>query len=213
MVDLIVRFLSTHKRVSLKGIGSFSVEHLPARLDFPNRLLHAPETILHYTSEAEEEDGTFDQWLVQELRQSIDEIKTLRQNFTEEFKRILNSKNEVEFAGIGRFEKDGNQLIHFTSAFETIVGMPVVAEKIIRKNTSHSIRVGEEEKTNVEMEELLLRKHRKPLNLWWLIAIALFVSALVAILLFATNHSQQWRNQGNEQKLTPKQTPPLYKMQ
>ena len=212
MVDLIVRFLSTHKRVSLKGIGSFSVEHLPARLDFPNRLLHAPETILHFTAEAED-DTVFEQWLVQELRQSTDEIKTLRQNFTEEFKRILNSKNEVEFAGLGRFEKDGNQLIHFTSAFETIVGMPVVAEKIIRKNTSHSIRVGEEEKTNVEMEELLLRKHRKPLNLWWLIAIALFVSALVAILLFATNHSQQWSKQGNGQKMTPKGTPPLYKMQ
>ncbi|MEJ8819547.1 hypothetical protein [Lacibacter sp. H407] len=212
MVDLIVRFLSTHKRVSLKGIGSFSVEHLPARLDFPNRLLHAPETILHYAAEAEE-DAAFDQWLVQELRQSTDEIKTLRQNFTEEFKRILNSKNEVEFTGLGRFEKDGNQLIHFTSAFETIVGMPVVAEKIIRKNTSHSIRVGEEEKTNVEMEELLLRKYRKPLNLWWLIAIALFVSALVAILLFATNHSQQWGKQGNEQKMTPNEAPALYKMQ
>ena len=212
MVDLIVRFLSTHKRVSLKGIGSFSVEHLPARLDFPNRLLHAPETILHFTAEAEE-DAAFDQWLVQELRQSSDEIKTLRQNFTEEFKRILNSRNEVEFAGIGRFEKDENQLIHFTSAFETIVGMPVVAEKIIRKNTSHSIRVGEEEKTNVEMEELLLRKQRKPLNLWWLIAIALFVSALVAILLFANNHSQQWSKQGNEQKMTPNEAPPLYKMQ
>ena len=165
MVDLIVRFLSTHKRVSLKGIGSFSVEHLPARLDFPNRLLHAPETILHYAAEAEE-DAAFDQWLVQELRLPSDEIKTLRQNFTEEFKRILTGKNEVEFAGLGRFEKDGNQLIHFTSAFETIVGMPVVAEKIIRKNTSHSIRVGEEEKTNVEMEELLLRKYRKPLNLF-----------------------------------------------
>ena len=212
MVDLIVRFLSTHKRVSLKGIGSFSVEHLPARLDFPNRLLHAPETILHYTAEADE-DAAFDQWLVQELRQSTDEIKTLRQNFTEEFKRILSNKNEVELAGIGRFTKEENQLIHFTSAFETIVGMPVVAEKIIRKNTQHSIRVGEEEKTNVEMEELLLRKHRKPLNLWWLIAIALFVSALVAILLFATNHSQQWSKQGNEQKMTPNEAPPLYKMQ
>ena len=212
MVDLIVRFLSTHKRVSLKGIGSFSVEHLPARLDFPNRLLHAPETILHYTSDSEE-DTIFDEWLMRELRLPSDEIKIQRQNFTDEFKRILNSKNEVEFAGLGRFEKDGNQLIHFTSAFETIVGMPVVAEKIIRKNTSHSIRVGEEEKTNVEMEELLLRKYRKPLNLWWLIAIALFVSALVAILLFATNHSQQWSKQGNEQKMTPKETPPLYKMQ
>lgn len=212
MVDLIVRFLSTHKRVSLKGIGSFSVEQLPARLDFPNRLLHAPETILHYTSDSEE-DTTFDEWLMRELRQPSDEIKIQRQNFTDEFKRILNNRNEVELAGIGRFTKEENQLIHFTSAFETIVGMPVVAEKIIRKNTQHSIRVGEEEKTNVEMEELLLRKNRKPLNLWWLIAIALFVSAIVAILLFATNHSQQWSKQGNEQKMTPKGTAPLYKMQ
>ncbi len=212
MVDLIVRFLSTHNKVSLKGIGSFSVEQLPARLDFPNRLLHAPETILHYSAEAAEDPG-FDLWLMQELRQPADEIKKKLQIFTEEFKRILDSKHEVELAGIGRFTKEENQLIHFTSAFETIVGTPVVAEKIIRKNTQHSIRVGEEEKSNVEMEELLLRKHRKPLNLWWLIAIALFVSALVTILFFATNQSQQWNTQGSGQKMKPKETPPLYKMQ
>ena len=125
----------------------------------------------------------------------------------------MNSKNEVEFAGLGRFEKDENQLIHFTAAFETIVGMPVVAEKIIRKKTEHSIRVGEVQKTNLEMEKLLLHKYRKPLNLWWLLAITLFISAFVAILLFATNHSQQWGRQGNKIKMTPNIAPPLYKMQ
>ncbi len=212
MVDLIVRFLSTHKRVSLKGIGSFSVEQLPARLDFPNRLLHAPEAILHYTSDAEE-DTTFDEWLIQELRLPSDEIKIQRQNFTDEFKRILNYKNEVELQGIGRFVKEENQLVHFTSTFETIIGTPVIAEKIIRKNTKHSIRVGEKEKTNIEMEELLLQRHRKPLNIWGLVAIALFVSAFVAILYFATNYSKQWNKQGNEQEMTPKEPPLLYKMQ
>ncbi len=212
MVDLIVRFLSTHKKVSLKGIGSFSVELLPARLDFPNRLLHAPETILHYSSEAED-DQVFAEWLIKEQQQPADNIKTQLQNFTDEFKRILNSKQEVELAGIGRFVKEENQLIHFTSAFETIVGTPVVAEKIIRKNTQHSIRVGEEEKSNVEMEELLLRKHRKPLNFWWLTVIALVILSIVAILYFATNYTQQWSRQGNEQKIDPTETKSQYKMQ
>lgn len=212
MVDLIVRFLSTHNKVSLKGIGSFSVEQLPARLDFPNRLLHAPETILHYSAEAAEDPG-FDLWLMQELRQPADEIKKKLQIFTEEFKRILDNKHEVELAGIGRFTKEENQLIHFTSVFETIVGTPVVAEKIIRKNTQHSIRVGEEEKTNLEMEEFLYQKHRKPFSFAWIITTLLFILAIVAILYFATTYTHLWDKQGNAQKIKSKETTPLYRMQ
>ena len=49
MVELIARYLSFQKQVSIKDVGTFSVEELPARLDFPNRLLHAPEYInVHY---------------------------------------------------------------------------------------------------------------------------------------------------------------------
>lgn len=212
MVDLVLRYLSFQKKVSLQGIGTFSVEHLPARIDFPNRLLYAPEFILHFSSSATGNDEQFENWLQKELNVDKEEVKTLQQNLSADFQRSLSEKGEMTLNGLGVFTKDEQRLLHFSSLYETIKGNPVPAEKIIRKNTSHSILVGEQEKTSVEMTELLTGSKRKPLNLWWIIVMALFLSALVAILYFA-NYSPQWSKQGNNQKLKVKEAPPLHKIQ
>jgi nucleoid DNA-binding protein len=213
MVDLVVRYLSFQKKVSLKGIGTFSVEHLPARLDFPNRLLHAPEYILHYSSSfVSERDGEFENWLQNELNVGGEEVKTLQENLSADFQRTLAEKGEITLNGLGIFTRDEQKLVHFSSLYETVKGNPVAAEKIIRKNTSHSVLVGEQEKTSVEMTEILTGTKRKTLNLWWMIAMALFLTALIAILYFAI-YSPQWSNQGNNQKLKVKEAPPLHQIQ
>jgi hypothetical protein len=62
------------------------------------------------------------------------------------------------------------------------------------------------------MTEILTSTKRKPLNLWWMIAMALFLSALIAILFYAI-YSPQWSKQGNNQKLKLKEAPPLHKIQ
>lgn len=213
MVDLVLRYLSFKKKVSLQGIGTFSVEHLPARLDFPNRLLYAPEYILHYSSsQVSTADEQFENWLQKELNISREEVKTLQQNLTTDFERTLAENGETTLNGLGTFTKDDQQLLHFSSLYETAKGNPVIAEKVIRKNTTHSVLVGEQEKTSEEMTEILTNPKRKPLNLWWMIALALFLSALIAILYFA-NYSPQWSKQGNNQKLKVNEAPPLHKIQ
>jgi nucleoid DNA-binding protein len=212
MVELVLRYLTFQKKVSLQGIGTFSVEHLPARLDFPNRLLYAPEFILHYSSSGAGTDEQFEHWLQKELNVGREEVKTLQQTLSTEFQRTLSEKGEMTLNGLGVFRKDEQKLLHFSSLYETVKGNPVTAEKIIRKNTSHSILVGEQEKTSEEMTELLTGVKRKPLNLWWMIALALFLSAIIAILFFA-NYSPQWSKQGNNQKLKLNEAPPLHKIQ
>jgi nucleoid DNA-binding protein len=209
MVDLIIRFLSIYKRVSIKGIGSFSAEQLPARLDFPNRLLYAPEVILHYSGRAEE-DVVFDGWLQKQLALSQHEIKIRKQIFVDEFIRTLNSNREATLEGIGHFSKDENQLISFNSMFETIVGPPVTAERIIRKNAPHAVRVGEDEKTSVEMEELLFGEKRKARHYWWFIAMLLFLVGIIAAWYYANSYPQLWKVQGNFNRSETKEMPVLY---
>ena len=212
MVDLIVQYLSFNKQVSLKGIGTFTVEQLPARLDFPNRLLHAPQAVLHFSSIARQ-DEAFEQWICRELHLNKEESLQKLQIFLADFQRTLNSNQKVEWVGIGNFTKDENQLLHFTSAFETAIGEPVKAEKIIRKNKEHFVRVGEEEKTSTEMEELLFGVRRKKLNLFWIFAMALFLISFVLIWMFAAGHARLWGSQGNGSKLKTKEMPVLYKIQ
>ena len=212
MVELIARYLSFQKQVSIKDVGTFSVEELPARLDFPNRLLHAPEHILHFNTKWSE-DEPFKQWAQKQLGLSQKELEEQLQNLSAEFQRTLSEKSELTWNGIGQFSMSDQQQIVFASALETVKLPPVTAEKVIRKNAQHSIRVGEQEKTNVEMEELLQKQSRKTLNLWWLLALALFLTAFLAILFIANYKTQQWNRQGNSEKPKIEEMPVLHKIQ
>lgn len=212
MVELIARYLSFQKQVSIKDVGTFSIEELPARLDFPNKLLHAPEHILHFNPKWSN-DELFEQWAQKQLGLSQQEIKAQLQNLSADFQRTLSEKNELIWEDIGRFSKNDQQLILFSSGFEAVKHPPVSAEKVIRKNAQHSIRVGEQEKTNVEMEELLQAQSRKTLNLWWLFALALFLTSFLAILFIANYKTKQWNRQGNGEKPTLEEMPALHKIQ
>lgn len=209
MEELVAQYLTFKKQVSIEGVGTFSVEELPARLDFPNRLLHAPEHILHFNSKWEE-DALFEQWVQKQSGASQQEVKAQLQHLSSQFQRTLTEQQALSWKNIGRFSKKDQQ-IQFVSEFEAVKRSPVTAEKVIRKNAQHSIRVGEQEKTNVEMEELLQTQSRKTLNLWWLFALALFLTALVLILFTLINRSQQWNRQGNSKKLKLNDMPALYK--
>ncbi|NCU02970.1 MAG: hypothetical protein GXC73_03195 [Chitinophagaceae bacterium] len=211
MVEQVVHYLSFRKQISLQGIGTFSVEHLPARLDFPNRVLYAPEFVLHFSPLAKEHDEEFSQWLQSQLGIDAPTAKQTQLQFSENFQQSLAESGAATLQGIGVFTRDEQKNLQFSSLFETVSSTPVRAEKIIRKNTLHSVRVGEEEKTSEEMTELLTGTNRKPLNLWWVLAVALFLSALIAILYFA-NSSKQWGSQGNNRKLKLNEAPALHKI-
>lgn len=212
MVDLIVRYLSFNKQISLKGIGTFCVEHLPARLDFPNRLLHAPQSVLHYSASGEQ-DTRFEDWVSKELGISLQEVYEREEILLSNFHRTLNSHQIIEWKELGNFSKDDHQLIHFVSTFSPGVGKPVKADKIIRKHQEHAVRVGEEEKTSTEMEALLFGRNQSKINTLWIFALALFLISMIAIWLFATGNPAIWKMQGNGIKIKAKEASPTYNSQ
>ena len=212
MVELIAQYLSFQKQVSVKDVGTFSVEELPARLDFPNRLLHSPEQILHFNT-TWSDDELFEQWLQKESGLSKQEIKDQLQHLSVEFQHTLSAANELVWNGIGRFFRNDQQLILFTPSFETLKRPPLPAEKVIRKHAQHSLLVGEQEKTNVEMQELLQNPLIKTLNFQWLFALALFLASILATLLVYNTKPKQWNRQGNGEQQTIREMPVLYKIQ
>lgn len=212
MVDLVARYLSFRKQLSLLGIGTFSVEQLPARLDFPNRLLHAPQSLLHFSSTTQP-DEEFEHWISEELHINHAAVKEQLHILLADFQHGLTEKHAVDWKGIGVFTKDENKILHFTSTFESEVTEPVKAEKIIRKNAEHFVRVGEDEKTNTEMEELLFGNQKKKYKGFWFIALALLLVGIAVIWYHQSTGAGSGMKQGNSEKLNVNEKPAPYKIQ
>ena len=89
----------------------------------------------------------------------------------------------VELPGIGSFQKAYEKNYSFHSALSFQEYFPeVVAERIIRSDSNHNVRVGEEDKSRNEMQEILANNVSLKDNSWWIFAIILAIVGIVAIL-------------------------------
>lgn len=212
MIDLVLRYLLNHKEVSLKGIGTFSLRNVSSVIDFPDRLLYAPKTILEYSASASDSED-FHRWIENDQQLSAHTAKDKLEFFVKDFQQKLSKHKNVEWEGIGVFSKNEENLLSFQPAFDTFIGDPVKAEKIIRKDAEHYVKVGEEEKTNIEMEELLLKKQKRTIKAWWIFTIVLFLLGVAALWYFSSANKSEWNTQGNGSKIKPGKNEPTYKLQ
>lgn len=184
MLNVVTKYLIQHKQIALPGIGNFSVETKPAQLDFVNRSITSKENTIEFTNDKQEPASAFYAYLSHELK--TDEA-TAKQHFNEFIARLrneLNQKKTVYLKGIGRLTKQNTASLAFEQEIMPAYFPKLVAEKIIRKNSTHTVRVGEDERTSEEMHEVLqhgqaLRKER-----WWIAAGILALIGIAAIVFY-----------------------------
>lgn len=213
MVDVLKKYLANQQQISIKGIGTVSVEQLPARVDFPNQLLHPPETILHF-SNSSQEDVIFCKWLSRELQ--VPEAVAVKhyQSFSEEMVEELAATKKVSWDGVGEFVKVENGLIRFNQALQNrSIAEPVPAKKIVRQGTAYNNKTGEEERTNAEIQETLSDDEKKIYQRWWMPAAVLLLISIIAVLIYFSSHAKQPAMHGNQNKPDITEMPVLYQIQ
>jgi hypothetical protein len=76
----------------------------------------------------------------------------------------------------------------------------VTAERVIRPDARHSILVGDQEKTNYEMSELLGDVHKERES-WWIYAIIIAAIALLVLFFHLYRSDFKWGSSGNQQTI------------
>ena len=182
MQQLVYKYFALNKSVSLPGIGSFSVETQNAKLNFIEKTLYAPVHNIRY-NKFDGPDKKFYHFLsVETGTEEADAIENLK-TFTERVKEQLEKDHVVSLEGLGTLTKSVSGYEFVADATVQKYFPDITAERIIRQNAQHTVKVGEQERTSTQMHEHFQQKKVKEDN-WFVHALILGAIGIVDIAVY-----------------------------
>src|SRR4051812_16495406 len=155
MYNAIKKFLALYHHIILPGMGNFAVETNPARLDFVNRCITSCQYKIVFDNNKLPAEKKFYDFLAYELNIDKAHAAGAFSSFIDQLQDKLNKSNNIYFKGIGTLTKQTSNVVLFEPEAMPEYFPELVAERIIRKNVAHAVRVGEDEKSSDEMHVAL----------------------------------------------------------
>lgn len=181
MQDSLYEFLILNKKLSLPGIGTIGLFQNPALHDFADRKFIPPFYFFEIESGNDKPSKKLFDWLCAST--GISEWEAIEQvnDFTLALNKKLSDEGEVKWDKVGVFRRDNNGDIKLVSrAVSWQSEQPVTAEKVLRHKAEHTVLVGEQERSSVQMEKYFAQALPKK-NYAWIVAIILTVLAIMFI--------------------------------
>lgn len=201
MHEILIRYLDKNKNFHLPGIGAFELVTEAANLDFINQTIYPPKAHIVFHAEKEALIVTESSSITNEKTASSTDNKDQLRHFLSKhlnmpesiaihefeqyaaFVKLTLEKNGFyELPGIGVLQQN-EKSTHLANAYSSEKYFePLHITQVIRENATHSVRVGEEEKTSDQMKEYLHREVKK--ERWWIAAVILSVIGIGAIVYY-----------------------------
>ena len=210
MFEQLHQYLLVNKQLPLPGIGTLLVERKPAEADFANKTIHAPTYAISLRNETGSIPKKFFNWLAAILNISERDAIVRFNDFAFELKRQIASGAVIKWMGVGTLSNGLAGTVKFSPDPDIIIEQPVVAEKIIRENYKHTVRVGEDERTSAEMVEMLSQPKKKQ-SLWWAYTLVLALLSFIFICWYFSEHGLNVSSTANGKKLNPTEVTATYR--
>jgi hypothetical protein len=207
MYGELYQYLILHKQLHLPGIGTFAVEKKPADFDVAAQVINPPAFTIALQPDHTTPAKSFFNWLGARLGITERDAVIRFNDFLFDLKRQLSSGNKLQWSGVGTLSKglNGDIKLEFGPSNYSPAA-PVHAAKVLRQNAEHTVRVGEQEKTSVQMKELLLgHTEDEKKSWWWVAAIILVVLAILFIGYYFSVNGLTTSAASNQQKLVPQE--------
>ena len=206
------QYLISHNKLPVPGIGTFLVDRKPAANDFFSKRINPPVYSMSLHPVANTPSISFFNWLGNALHISDQDAVLHFNNFIVDVKQQISNGGIIDWNGVGVLSKSLAGEIKFKPA-EPKPGFqkPVVAEKIIRQNAEHMVRVGEDNKTSAQMVEMLKQPDEKK-SFWWAYALSLALLAFVFLGWYFSEHGLDISSTANTETITPLEAGSSYKL-
>jgi|SRR5579859_2380180 len=183
MFQVLNAYLFQHRSISIPGLGTIYLETLPANVDVADRTILPPVYHFRFDKYFDAPDRDFFSYVA--AQRNILDYEAIKwyNEFAFELRNRIRTEPEVSWDGVGVLKKDESGNILFESVQDNGIFMaPTPALRVNRQHAQHTILVGDQERTNVEMNEWLHEeideRRKKP---WWVIALILGILALAVL--------------------------------
>lgn len=208
-------FFIQNGSLSLPGVGTFRLMRISAQVDFANRKMLPPSYTVRFDNRNDAPSRELFDYIA--MRTGTDDLEAVRMvnHFAFDMKDRLQHGDQVEWKGFGTILPDRGSGFDFEPNRMTFdFTSEVEAQRVVHRDVEHTIVVGDEEKTNVEMLEILSEEGGKPglLSRFWFRALLI---ALAAVALIATRFLLTPTNAMPDRTDTvqPADPPPLHSIQ
>mgnify|MGYP003847840909 FL=1 len=151
--SLLYRYFSLSGSVSIPGLGALSLKRIPAVNDFSSKQLLPPAQVLKYTANINPSSGEQSNYIARLSGLNKEQVDNELKILGEELKSRLMAERKLEWMDVGSFSVSDEGEIGFTpKTVTTDFFLPVHYLHVLRPDAEHTIKVGEEEKTNTDME-------------------------------------------------------------
>ena len=212
MYSQLYQYLIQHKQLPVPGIGTFLLERKSAEIDFFNKKIDPPSYTVALDPGSHLPGQHFFKWLANALGISDREAIFRFNDFAFDMKKQIGDGHVINWNGIGTLNKGLGGDVKLTPvATEIVFEKSVAAEKVIRENAEHMVRVGEDEKTSVEMTEMLSQKEEKK-SQWWIYALTIALLSIMFLGWYFSEHGVDISAAANGQQLIPQEAGVTYQI-
>jgi len=203
MFELLNSYLFQHKSISIPGLGTIHMETLPASIDTSTKNMLPPLYYFRFDKYFDAPERDFFSFLAAQKNMQDYEALQWYNEFANTLRNKINNHEKVKWDGVGELRKDNDGNIIFESSLGNPGFLqPVPARKVIHPDAKHVLLVGDTERTNVEMSELLLNEPEEERNkLWWVFALIVGILGIMVILFHFSSHGWRLDAAGNQQQL------------
>jgi hypothetical protein len=203
MYDKLYQYLIQHKELPVPGIGTFLLQRKSARIDFPNRKINPPLFSITLQSDSYVPVKSFFTWLGLSLGITDREAIFRFNDFAFDLKKQISEGAVINWNGVGVLNKGlAGDVKFMATATPFSDWAPITAEKVIRDKAEHMVRVGEDEKTSLEMTEMLNQQEEKK-SYWWTFALILVFLSVIFIGWYFSKHGVVVSATANTKQLIP----------
>lgn len=210
MQDFITSYLVQTKECALPLLGNFKIQRSPAFLNVPDKELHPGSSEIVYTENANYVAGAFADYISRIQKISWNEAEEKINNWCLEAKMKLDAGEKIVFDSIGSLQKNDNGEILFEKNQPISFFEPIHVERVIHKNETHAVLVGDKETTSSAMNEFYSEEIVEEKSNWKKWATALAAVGILILIIYFANHRFSDTGVGNQSSIPVAQPAPTY---